>query len=103
MQYSFLENIDFDTLYSCFREAFSDYIVAMRPSKDQFAEMMRRRGANIALSVGAFDQDRMVGFNLNGLDTYCGALTVYDIATGVMPVYRGRRIGPGLFQFSLPR
>jgi len=103
MRYTFLESVEFDTLYNCFREAFSDYIVAMKPSKDQLAEMLRRRGANLGISVGAFDQDELVGFNLNGLDTYLGALTVYDIATGVIPPYRGRRIAPGLFQFSLPR
>src|ERR1041384_4390613 len=103
MRYTFLESVEFETLYNCFREAFSDYIVALKPSKDQLAEMLRRRGANLGISVGAFDQDELGGFNLNGLDTYLGALTVYDIATGVIPPYRGRRIAPGLFQFSLPR
>ena len=84
MDYRFLINEDFDLIYNTFIKAFSDYVVKMQPGREQFFEMLTRRGANYGISVGAYDSGDLVGFNLNGIDSYNDELTVYDVATGVI-------------------
>ena len=103
MEYRFLGDIDFDSIYQAFTEAFSDYFVPLHLlTKEQLREMMTRRGADLHLSAGAFDGNRLVGFNLNALDDFYGKRTLYDVATGVLPTHRRRGIAKALFEFSLP-
>ncbi|HET9532072.1 MAG TPA: GNAT family N-acetyltransferase [Blastocatellia bacterium] len=103
MEYRFLQKENFPQLYSAFIEAFSDYVVKMQPSEEQFFEMLTRRGVRYDLSVGAFSGHRLVGFNLNALDLWKGRLTVYDTGTGVIPEYRGQAIASEIFAFSFPK
>jgi ribosomal protein S18 acetylase RimI-like enzyme len=53
--------------------------------------------------VGAFDGDRLAGFTLVGLDDWKGAPAAYDIATGVVPGYRGRGVAREMFEFVVPQ
>src|ERR1051326_7098886 len=103
MEYRFLQKEIFPQLYSTFINAFSDYVVKMQPSEEQFLEMLTRRGIRYDLSVGAFSGHQLVGFNLNALDLWKGRLTVYDTGTGVIPEYRGQGIASRIFAFSLPK
>lgn len=103
MEYRFLHKEDFPQLYVTFVKAFSDYVVKMHPSEEQLSEMLTRRGVRYDLSVGAFNSNQMIGFNLNGLDLWKGRVTVYDSGTGVIPEYRGRGIASEIFTFSLPK
>ena len=103
LEYRFLTDVDFDVIYHTFVEAFSDYFVPLNLlTKEQLGEMMTRRGADLNLSAGAFDGNRLVGFNLNALDDFCGRRTVYDVATGVISSYRRKGIAKSIFEFSLP-
>jgi ribosomal protein S18 acetylase RimI-like enzyme len=103
MEYHFLAGIEFDSLYRTFVEAFSDYVVPIHlMTKEQLRELMTRRGADLSLSVGAFDENQLVAFNLNALDDFCGKRTVYDVMTGVVPSQRRKGIATALFRFSLP-
>lgn len=103
MEYRFLQKEIFPQLYSTFIKAFSDYAVKMQPSEGQLLEMLTRRGIRYDLSVGAFNDHQLVGFNLNALDLWKGRLTVYDTGTGVIPEYRGQGIASQIFAFSLPK
>ncbi len=103
MEYRFLQKEIFPQLYSTFIKAFSDYAVKMQPSKEQFFEMLTRRGVRYDLSVGAFSGHQLIGFNLNALDLWKGRLTVYDTGTGVTPEYRGQGIASQIFAFSFPK
>jgi len=103
MEYRFLQKENFSQLYFTFIQAFSDYVVKMEPSEQQFFEMLTRRGVSYDLSVGAFSGHQLVGFNLNALDLWKGRLTVYDTGTGVIPEYRGRGIASQIFAFSFPK
>ncbi len=70
MEYRFLIDIDFDSLHQTFIEAFSDYFVPFRLTKEQLRDLMTRRGADLSLSrsrnekisLGAFLNDRFVGY-----------------------------------------
>lgn len=102
MEFRFLQESDFDILYPVYLEAFSDYIVKMQPEREQLLELFARRALHYQISVGAFDDDKLVGFNLNGMDQWAGALTVYDLSTGIIPAYRGKNLTTRMFNFSLP-
>jgi ribosomal protein S18 acetylase RimI-like enzyme len=98
-----LEPDDLSSLYNCFLEAFSDYQVPMQVSREQFAQRLARDGVQLQLSAAAFDNERMLGFYINGLGEWQGELTAYDAGTGVIPQYRKRGIAKDLFSFLLPR
>jgi len=87
---------DFETVFSTFAEAFSDYVVPFAPTREQLREMLTRRGWVPELSVAAFEDERMVAFTLNGLDGERG----YDSGTGVVPSHRRRGLGRELMEQS---
>ena len=103
MEYRFLTGIDFREIHRAFLEAFADYVVPMHSSREHLEEMLLRRGADLELSVGAFDDGWLVGFNLNALGLYRSRLTLYDVATGIVPSSRRKGVAAGLFEFSLPK
>ncbi len=101
-EYRLLSSKDFDLLYECFLDAFSDYEVSMQMSREQFAQRFVRDGVRLELSAGAFDEDKLVGFYMNAIGHWNGELTAYDAGTGVRPSHRGRGIAKELFAFVLP-
>jgi ribosomal protein S18 acetylase RimI-like enzyme len=101
--YRFLNSDDFTSLYHCFLAAFSDYQADMRTSAEQFAERLTRDGVELELSAGAFADDAMIGFYLNGVGPWQGHATVYDAGTGIVPEQRRKGVGQALFNFMLPR
>jgi ribosomal protein S18 acetylase RimI-like enzyme len=103
MWYRLLTAADFSSLYACFLTAFSDYAVDMQMSEQQFAQRLTRDGVQLEISVGAFDDERMIGFYMNGLGDWQGKLTAYDAGTGIVPEYRGRGVAQELFAFVVSR
>lgn len=101
--YRLLSARDLPSLYRCFLEAFSDYEVDMRMSREQFEQRIVRDGVQLEISAGAFDDARMIGFYMNGVGLWQGKQTVYDAGTGVIPEYRGRQVAKELFAFVVER
>jgi ribosomal protein S18 acetylase RimI-like enzyme len=101
--YRLLTTEDFHPLYECFLEAFSDYQVNMQMSEEQFQQRVVRDRVDLESSVGAFDDDRMIGFYMNGRGAWEGEQTAYDAGTGVVPDYRRRGVARELFDFMVPR
>jgi len=97
-----LSNISLEKIYKTFVEAFSDYHVKFTLSFDDFLFMMNRRGMNRDLSFGAFENERLLGFTLNGIGLWNGFLTAYDTGTGIIPDYRKKGLAKRIFQESLP-
>jgi ribosomal protein S18 acetylase RimI-like enzyme len=94
-----LNPADFEPLYKCFLAAFSDYVVSMEVSREQFRQRLVRDGVDLEKSVAAFDGGEMVGFSLNALGKWQGQSTAYDSGTGVVPSHRGTGIGKSLFEY----
>jgi ribosomal protein S18 acetylase RimI-like enzyme len=103
LSYRLLTVADFFSLYECFLAAFSDYEVDMQLSEQQFAQRLTRDGVQFEISVGAFDDDRMIGFYMNGLGDWQGKPTAYDAGTGINPDDRGRGVAQELFAFLVTR
>lgn len=99
IQFRCLKAEDFDALYKCFLAAFSDYVVSMAVSREQFRQRLVRDGVDLEMSVAAFDADEMVAFSLNAPGDWQGLRTAYDSGTGVVPSHRGAGVGKNLFAY----
>ena len=95
-----LEKIGFEAIAKAFNEAFCKYEIQI--SKQELSLMLKRRGFVPELSFGAFDDERLVSFTLNGIGSYNGALTAYDTGTGTLEEYRGKGLASEVFNYSLP-
>jgi ribosomal protein S18 acetylase RimI-like enzyme len=59
--------------------------------------MLQRRGYIPQKSIGAFQDNVLVGFTLNGFRDWNGKPTVYDVGTGVVPEYRKQGLTTNIF------
>lgn len=100
MHFGSLESIPLNAIHETFVEAFSDYVIPLHLSQAQLVEMLRRRGFDSRVSVGAFESDRLVGFTLNGLDSTTGPRAGYDSGSGVVPSHRRRGIAREMMERS---
>ena len=97
-----LSGMSIDTIHAAFVKAFADYAEPIELSVEQLQYMIERRGCNLDLSFGAFDNEELVGFTLNGIGEWNGKLTAYDTGTGVIKEFRKKGIATQLFNDSLP-
>lgn len=95
-----LKDIDFDTVFHAFEQAFADYEI--RFEKEEVRAMLKRRGYTHELSFAMFDNGDIVAFTLNGTGIYRGVRTAYDTGTGTLEAYRGKGIAKEIFQHSIP-
>ncbi len=95
-----LQNIEFEPLYAAFNEAFKDYETQW--SKDAFKAMLERRGFVPELSFGAFENEKLVAFTLNGIGYFQNAKTAYDTGTGTIKEFRGKGLATKIFEYSIP-
>jgi len=100
MEIKSLAAIDSETISKGFIEAFTDYDIQI--GKEQFQKMLKRRGFNAALSFAAFEADRIIAFTLNGIGNFYGKPTAYDTGTGTVIEYRGQKLAPTIFEYSIP-
>jgi ribosomal protein S18 acetylase RimI-like enzyme len=100
MKITSLIHTDFDTIASTFLEAFKDYEVKI--NKMELLKMITRRGFCKELSFGAFDNDKLVSFTLNGIGKYNDIQSAYDCGTGTIEEYRGQGLATRIFEYSVP-
>lgn len=96
--YRTLENTNSKILHQAFVDAFSDYQVKMNLPLWKFQQMLQRRGYTSEISIGAFKDEELVGFIINGFRNWNGKPTVYDLGTGVVREYRKQGITSTIFQ-----
>lgn len=95
-----LAGTGFDEIADAFLEAFADYNISF--SRSQFKDMLKRRGADMGLSFGAFCEGRIVSFIINGIGNFDGAKCAYDTGTGTVKEFRGEGLTDRIFDYSLP-
>ena len=95
--YKTVENISIENLHNTFLDAFSDYQVKMDLPLLKLQQMLQRRGYVAEASIGAFNNNILVGFILNAIRQWNGKLTAYDTGTGVINNYRNRGITSNMF------
>lgn len=100
MKIESLKSIGLNRIFLAFEEAFKDYEVQI--TKNQFFTMLQRRGFEPELSFGAFENERLVSFTLNGIGFYNKIKTAYDTGTGTIDKYRGNSLAKRVFEYSMP-
>ncbi len=95
-----LKDINFDTLFQAFNEAFQDY--EMQLNKTELQTMLQRRGFVPELSFAAFNNDKIVSFTFNGIDEHNDVKTAYDTGTGTIKEFRGQGLASKVFLHSIP-
>ena len=100
MEIKSLSKINFNIIFQAFNHAFADYEVQL--NKSQLQTMLKRRGWNSDLSFGAFDENEIKAFTLNGVGNFNGVTTAYDTGTGTLKDYRGKGLATRIFEYSIP-
>ncbi|MEP6945993.1 MAG: GNAT family N-acetyltransferase [Acidobacteriota bacterium] len=98
----FLDESYFTELHRAFLHAFSDYTIEFDLTTEQFRNHIGLNAVDLASSVGWMEEDRLVGFTLNGFGNWHGVPTVYDAGTGVFPEFRRQGISLKMFEMMMP-
>jgi ribosomal protein S18 acetylase RimI-like enzyme len=88
--FSSLQKVDNLTLTSVFNASFSDYLIPMELTVEELAAKLDAESYQARYSVGAFDDDELVGFILHGYRKENDKRNLYNSGTGVIPTYRGK-------------
>jgi len=100
--YRFLSEAHFAQLYATFIEAFSDYVFPFALTEAQFRNHINVNGVDLNRTIGCIEDDRLIGFSLNGFGDWQGRSTIYDAGTGVIPSRRRQGISEAMFERMLP-
>lgn len=98
--YQCLASQSYAEIADCLNLAFSDYALPVQLSAEQVEAFFASSGANLRLSYGAFYDNRLIGFMVNACSVYNGERAVFDVATGVVPEHRGKKVFTNLFSFA---
>jgi len=97
-----LSGIPIDQIFETFTEAFSDYLVPLRLTANQFHFKLKSEDFDPSISVGAFENGRLIAFVLNGIREENGMITVYNGGTGVVPTHRRKGLADRMYEFNYP-
>ena len=90
-------------MYKAFDSAFTDYLVPFKLTFEQFEnKFVQRLKIDYSASVGAFENDLLVGFVFTSIGEYEGEKFAYNGGTGVIPGFRGKGITLQLYDLLLP-
>lgn len=91
-----------EQVHGAFLEAFSDYQVDVGYMTVRvLGNRAIKNGISWEDSVGAYEGAGLVAFTLVGIGDREGERTAFDIATGIVPRWRGRGLAGRLFDFTL--
>lgn len=101
--YKLLNDNYISEVYECWKESFADYQVDMSYyTLDRMVHRAQMDRVDFDYSIAAFDQNKMVGFILVGIDQWKGYKYAFDAGTGVIKDYRGKGITGKMFEYALP-
>ncbi|KNF07708.1 acetyltransferase [Gottschalkia purinilytica] len=96
--YNHCVNVEFEKVYEAFQVGFSDYIIKVEMSEDDFLKrFFGTEGNQLEYSFIALDDSKPIGVILGGIKNYEGVKTLRCGALCVHPDYRGKGISKKLF------
>ena len=102
MEFKTLSGISTHTILEVFNAAFSDYFIPLELNKDQLKSKMLADKTNLDISVGAFENNNLIGVMLHGIDIINDETIVYNGGTGVIPSKRGHGLTKQMYHYILP-
>lgn len=103
MEIKSLENTSLAILTECLNASFADYIITFQVTEEQLKTRWRAARVRYDLSFGAFEAGQLVGFFITGVDQWEGKVTAFNMATGVIPAFRGQRLVKQLYEHAFPQ
>lgn len=103
MEIKSLQNTEINELVTVFNQSFSDYIVPFKITKEQLKNKIKSDNIKLGFSVGAFENNQLVGFILLGFDFINGNKGAYNAGTGVIPEKRGNKLTLKLMEHIIPK
>ncbi|WP_144506851.1 GNAT family N-acetyltransferase [Bacillus mycoides] len=99
IQYKRCNEVSIDVVYEAFKDGFSDYIIKMEVSKEDFIKrFFGPEGNSLEHSFLALDGDKCVGVILGGIKVYESIKTMRCGTLAVHPEYRGIGVSQKLFE-----
>lgn len=102
MQFTTLENIGPSELLETINLSFSDYIFPMQLTPNKLQLKILSEQIDLSLSVGVYDNNKLIAFILHGQKEINGQLHAYNAITGVIPSHRKQKLTVKMYQFILP-
>lgn len=102
MEIKNLEGVSHHEILEVFNESFSDYFIPLNLSEEQLISKMQADNTDLSLSVGAFENGKLIAFILHGIATVDCKKLVYNGGTGVIPGKRGFGLTTQMYRFILP-
>lgn len=103
MKIKALANLPVEEVITCFLTAFENYYVKLPADVEYWKNRFTIARVDWSLSFGMFEEEKLVGFIINGIDNHNGRLTAYNTGTGILPEYRGKAIVDKLYAHAIPR
>jgi len=101
MKVQHLQDTPFDELLDCFLKAFENYYVKMPTDTQYYRKRWKAAMVDFSASYGMFDEGKLIGFIIHAIDTRNGMFTAFNVGTGVLPAYRGKRVINTIYQTAL--
>ncbi len=89
-------------IVDCMLDAFSEYPVKMPESETYWKKRYEIAQVDYSLSFGAFDQEKLVGFIINGVARKGNKKIAFNTGTGVRKTHRGKSLTQNIYEYSLP-
>jgi len=102
LQLRTLPGNNYEELLNAFNLAFSDYFIPVSVGIEQFTTKLESHNIDLSLSVGAYEDNKLVGFILHGVTPYINNRIIYNLGTGVIPSARGEKLTSKMYEHILP-
>ncbi|TQR17349.1 GNAT family N-acetyltransferase [Psychrobacillus vulpis] len=96
-----MEHLTFKEAHELFTSGFEGYFIPMKMPMDTFIARFGNDNLSAALSVVMFDEDKPIGFVLQGIREVNGEKIAWNGGTGIVPEYRGKKLGTILMEKAL--
>lgn len=97
-----LNNTEFESIMDCFFKAFDNYLVKLPTDHTYYRKRWEIAQVDYLLSYGMFEEDKLMGFILNGIDERAGEKIAFNTGTGVIPEYRGQKMVKAIYDQAIP-
>lgn len=103
MEFKTLVGVGPSQLLETINLSFADYIFPMQLTSSKLQLKMLSEQIDLSISVGVFDQGKLVALILHGKKEVNGNLHAYNAITGVIPTYRKQKLTVKMYEYILPQ